>query len=118
MDFSRRISQEEKEQYIKLRKSWRAKAYVNVDVFYEGRSLAGVTADIGEGGLKFELGETIPINTIVMIKIPVVTPQKIRGKILETWTLRAGTVVHRCQFLNISKSLKNELLGYVFNRLR
>lgn len=118
MDLTHKREQEKKEEYKKMRKVWRAKADTQVQVFHGDKVLSGITNDFGEGGLKFEISEIIPDGTIVLIQIPVIGLEKIQAKILESWTLRVGTVIHRCQFVNISQVFKNEMLKFIFNKIR
>lgn len=119
MNISRRKELEEKKVAAKkMRKVWRARTFAQITVFYENKILSGVTEDLGEGGLQFEISEELPVNSIILVQIPAMSFEKIQTKILDSNVLKTGSVVYRGQFININPHLKNELLKFVFKRLK
>ncbi|HOK40439.1 MAG TPA: PilZ domain-containing protein [bacterium] len=110
------ISKENKNESLQKRKSWRAKATTKITVFWRDKVLTGTTDDIGEGGLKFNLSEEIPLNEIILLQINDLSFEKIKTKILSCDSIKVNLFTYRGQFINFPSSLKNQLLKFIFDR--
>lgn len=99
------------------RQVWRARAFVKVLIYYDEHKAEGYSEDIGEGGLKIESLDSLPLNENVIIEIPVISPEKVTGIILDKDSA-AGTNIYRIQFININKSYKNKLLKYILDKIQ
>jgi c-di-GMP-binding flagellar brake protein YcgR len=99
------------------RQVWRAKAFVKVNIFYDVKKIDAYSEDIGEGGLKIETLEYLPINEEVLLQIPIISPDKVKANILAE-EKSSGANIYRLQFINVSKNYKNQLLKYILDKIK